>query len=145
MKEFVEVKIISAVKGLLTGRVNEILDDVPFSIPSIEFTNYDGASSTVPEVRLVSCESGEKERIVRQDVYLLTVSFSVPQSPESGLFCFAYAHALCRAVRENPALGGAADRVVVAGKKYVYPKTPYKGEAEGLAVTLRVTVEGAGL
>ncbi len=39
MKDFIEQRIIEAVRGLLTGRVNEILGKWEFLIPVVEFSN----------------------------------------------------------------------------------------------------------
>ena len=36
MKDFIETRIIAAIRKLLTGRVNEVLRDYEFEIPIIE-------------------------------------------------------------------------------------------------------------
>jgi hypothetical protein len=41
---FIEQRIIEAVKQLLTTQVNAILDKAQFTIPAIEFRNYDGGT-----------------------------------------------------------------------------------------------------
>ena len=142
MKDFVEIRIIEAVRKMLTGRVNELLDELQFDIPLIEFGGYEGGSVVVPELHLASCERLEKERIVMLDAYSLTIAFNFPDRQESELYCYAYSAAVGKALNENPTLGGIADRAVIVGKKYAQPKKQNCGESWGLVVTLRITVEG---
>ena len=54
MKEFVELEIISAVKKLLSGQVNELLCAMQQQIPLIEFAKYKGGSVVTPVIILVS-------------------------------------------------------------------------------------------
>jgi hypothetical protein len=84
---------------------------------------------------------GEKERIILLDAYSLIITFSLQEMPESELFCYAYAAAVCKALQENPTLGGVADRVTVSGKKYAPPKKADCGEGWEVVISLRVTVE----
>jgi len=141
MQDFVEQRIISAIKGLLSGRVNEILGEMEFSVPPVEFGDY--GNSVSPLISLSTCERSEKERIVRLDAYSLSITFSLYESKESEMYCYAYAFAVCKAVGENPTLGGVADRAVVTGKKYAPPKKAHCGQGWEVAISLRVTVEGA--
>jgi len=141
MKDFVEMRIIGAVKEFLAGRVNELLCDSEFTIPVIEFGDYCGSSVVKPEIILGFCERTEKERIIQVDVYSLTVSFSLPEMPESELCCYAYAGAVGKAVYDNPTLGGVVDRAVVVGKKFIPPKKPHCGDGWELVLTIRLTVE----
>jgi hypothetical protein len=141
MNEFIEQQIITAVRGLLAGRVNELLSDLQFVIPLVEFENYASDTAVVPVISLASCERTEKERIILLDAYSLTVTFYVPETPECELFCYAYAAAVCKALQENPTLSGIVDRVTVSGKKYAPPKKPDCGQGWELVITLRVTVE----
>ena len=141
MKDFVETRIITAVRKLLIGRVNEILDEAQFVVPLIELEGYEGGSVVIPELSLVSCERTDKERIIRLDAYSLTIVFSLPETRESELYCYAYAAAVQKALCENPTLGGIADRAVVTLKKYSPPKKPHCGEGWELTVALRITVE----
>jgi hypothetical protein len=140
MKGFIEQQIISAVRGLLKGRVNELLGDMEFSIPVIEFSGYRGGNVVVPVVALVYCERSEKERILRLDAYSLSITFNLIETPESELYCYAYADAVCKALGENPTLGGTVNRASVTGKKYQPPKAPNCGQGWQLIVTLRITV-----
>ena len=137
----IEPKIIEAVRGLLTGRVNEILREAEFVIPIIEFGDYEGGYAMSPVISLCSCERSDKERIIQLDAYTLTITFSLPETPEGELYCYAYSGAVSRALYDNPTLGGVADRAVITGKKYGSPKKPYCGEGWELVVTLRLTVE----
>jgi hypothetical protein len=142
MKEFVEQQIITAVRNILIGKVNEFLGAVEYQIPLIEFSDYNGEFAVVPVLVLSSCELSEKERIIRQEAYSLTVTFSLQETPKSELFCFAYSSSLERAIKDNPTLGGVVDRALVTGKKYVPPKKPHSGEGWEVIVSLRLTIEG---
>ena len=141
MNDFVETRILSAIRKLLTGRVNEILQETQFSIPLIEFGKYSGGSTVVPVVSLSTCERSEKERILRLDSYSLAITFSLIDTPESELHCYAYSAAVCKAIGENPTLGGVAERAIISGKKYLPPKNPNSGEGWGVTISLRLTVE----
>ena len=142
MKEFVEQKIINAVKKLLSVKANELLCAMEHQIPLIEFTEYKGGSVVSPVISLVTSEQTEKERIIRLDAFTLTITFSLADTPESELHCYAYSGAVGRAVFDNPTLGGVVNRAVITGKRYVSPKKPQIGEGWGLVITLRLTVEG---
>jgi hypothetical protein len=96
-------------------------------------------------ITLSTCERSEKERIIRLDAYTLTIAFTVPEHPDGERNCYAYAGAVAVALRENPTLGGAADRAILTGKKYTPPKQSGTGGDWGITLTLRVTTEGAGL
>ena len=139
---FIEQKIINAVRKLLTGKVNEKLNNWNFFFPLIEFSGYGGASAVVPVITLSSCEQSEKERIIRQDAYTLTITFSVPETADSELSCYAYANAFSIVLGEDVTLGGVVDRAVITTKKYVPPKKPNCGMEWELVISLRVTVEG---
>ena len=138
---FIEQRIVEAIRGLLKGRVNEILSEWEFLIPVIEFSNFANKHTVVPGVSLVSCERTEKERIIRLDAYSVTITFTIPETQETELYCYGYASAVCKAIGENPTLGGVADRAVVSGKKYRSPKKPWCGEDWETVIGLRVTVE----
>jgi len=139
MKDFIEQRIKNAVRFLLTGRVNEILRDQEFNTPVIEFGYYTG--TVEPSVTLAFCEKTEKERIVRLDAYSMTITFTLPDTFASECQCYAMCAAVCMALKENPTLGGIADRAIMTGEKYVAPKKPNCGEGWGVVLSLRVTVE----
>ena len=141
MKVFIEQQIISAVRGLLSGRVNEILHSEEFATPSIEFGDYSGGGVVSPAVALVRCEQTEKERIVRLDAFSLIISFELPDTFETETQCYALAAAVCMALKENPTLGGIVDRAVMVGEKYVPPTKPNCGEGWGVVLSLRITIE----
>ena len=142
MNEFTEQKITNAVKKLLTGKFNDCLREFDFQIPSVEFGIFRGVNVIAPLVSLLSCEQTEKERIVKMDTYMVTVTFPVLDSVESELFCFAYADAFSKALVDDVTLGGIADRAVIINKKYVPPKKANCGMDWELIITLRITVEG---
>ena len=144
MNDFIEQQIISAVRGFLTGRVNELLGDLEFAIPPVEFSEYRGGSVVVPAITLSGCERSEKERIIRLDAYTLTITFTLTETPESELYCYGYAAAVCKALKENPTLGGIADRAEITGKRYVPPKKLNCGNDWEVVISLRVTVEEMG-
>jgi hypothetical protein len=137
---FIEQQIVDAVWKLLLGRVNDLLGEMQFAIPFIE-SGRCGGVTTIPAISLVSCERTEKERIIRLDAYSLTITFLLPETPESELHCYTYAVAVCKALGENPTLGGVADRAVVTAKKYVPPKKSDCGQGWETVINLRVTVE----
>ncbi|MDR0472637.1 MAG: hypothetical protein LBH43_03045 [Treponema sp.] len=140
--DFIETRIIDAVRKLLTGRVNELLGSVEYVIPFVEFSNYGGNTAVVPSIALSTCELSEKERTIRLAAYTLTITFNVPEHPDSELHSYIYSWAVCRALEQNPTLGGVADRAVVAAKKYVPPKNANCGQEWQVIITLRLTVEG---
>jgi hypothetical protein len=140
MKDFIEQQIINAVKKLLNERVNELLGEMQFAIPLIEFGNYKG-NTVVPVITLATCERTEKERIILHDAYSLSITINVPETLESETYCYAYCAAVCKALHENPTLDGAADRAVIFSKKYSPPKIPDCGQWREVVLTLRITVE----
>ncbi|GHT52196.1 hypothetical protein FACS1894106_0380 [Spirochaetia bacterium] len=135
----IEETIIKGVKALLSGRVNELLDELEYHIPLIEW-DYGNA----PVVRLTGAERNEKDRIIKTDAYALTIVFTVPEKDgESN--CYAYAAAVEQALGEDPTLGGVVDRAVLTGKKYTPPKVAHCGEHWELVITLRIMVEGLAI
>jgi hypothetical protein len=141
VKEFIEQRILDAVRGLLTGRVNEVLETYEFSIPLFEISEFRGRSAVALAINLAGCERTEKERVIRLDAYSMTIAFTLRETPESELYCYAYAAAVCKALNENPTLGGIVDRAIVAGKKYTPPKKAYAGNEWEVVISLRLTVE----
>jgi hypothetical protein len=142
MKEFVETKIISAVRKLLTERVNEIFSNWEIVVPIIEFGNIGSSYTLSPVISLSSCERTEKERIIRLDAYSMSISLKLREHEDGELYCYGYAYAFEKALGEDVTLGGIADRAAVTGKKYVPPKKANCGEGWELILTLRITVEG---
>ena len=141
MENLIEVQIVEAVRGLLVGRVNEILNNWQNLIPLFEFSHFHGMTAVVPTIALNSCERSEKERIIQIDAYSLTVSLSVPETPESELYCYGYSAAVDKAIKENPTLGGVVDRAVINGKKFIPPKRANCGQDWELIISLRITAE----
>ena len=139
--DFIEQRIILAVRFLLTGRVNEILREEEFDIPIIEFGDYGSGYAVSPVITLSSCERTEKERIIRLNAYSLTISFELAETFESECQCYAYASAVCMALKENPTLDGVVDRATITGEKYSPPKVRNCGQKWGVIISLRITVE----
>jgi hypothetical protein len=142
MKDFIEVRIIAAVRKLLTGKVNETLCAMKSQVPLIEFTDYHGGSVVVPVITLATCERTEKERVIRQDAYSITVSFTFSDTSESELYCYAYSGAVGRAVYDDPTLGGVVDKAVITGKKYVSPRKHHCRDDWEVIISIRLTIEG---
>ena len=139
--KIVEQEILTAVKYLLTGKVNETLSDSDYALPLIEFSDSENESVVCPVISLSACEQSEKERIIRLDTYILTIAFAFPEKPESELYCYAYSGAVSRAFYNNPTLSGVVDKAVVTGKRYTTPKKAYCGDSWGLVINVRLTVE----
>jgi hypothetical protein len=137
---YIEESIIGAVKGLLVGRVNELLGEAEFAVPLIELGGYRGAEVVVPAVGLSACERSEKERILRAEAYSLTIAFAAPEIAEGERHCYAYAASAAAALGEDPTLGGVVDRAELTGKKYAPPKQNGAGGEWGVVLTLRITV-----
>jgi len=141
---FIEQSIIEAVKKLLDGRVNEILSNWEFLIPNIEFRKIGSSYTVAPVITISGCERTEKERIIRQDAYSLSITIALQEQEDGELYCYGYSTAFAKALGENVTLGGIVDRAVITGKKYVSPKKPHCGEGWGLVITLRINVEAMG-
>jgi len=139
---FIEQRIISAVRKLLSGKFNDYLRVLDFQIPFVEFGIFRGVNVIAPLISISSCEQTEKERIVKQDIYSMTVVFPVLDSVESELFCFAYADAFNKALGDDVTLGGVVDRAVMTAKKYVPPKKINCGMDWEVVLNLKITVEG---
>jgi hypothetical protein len=144
MSSFIEETILHSVRTLLSGRVNELLMETEHPIPPIEFGTYPGGPAVIPVITLSTCERNEKERIIRLDAYTLTITFTVPEWPGGERNCYAYASSVAAALKENPTLGGVADRAVLTGKKYTPPKQSGTGADWGITLALRITIEGGG-
>ena len=141
MKDFIETRILGAVRELLNGRVNEIFADWELLIPVVEFRSFESRFVVAPIVTLSSCERTEKERLIRLDAYVVSVTFSLEEHEDGELFCYAYTAAFTKALGEDVTLGGVADRAVITAKKYVPPKKPHCGEGWKVVIDLRVTTD----
>lgn len=131
----------------MAGRVNDLLQEVGFQIPLIDF---DGGTGTVcPGLRLALGERTEKDRIIKVDVYALTITLNVPDLWFHGNLgernCYAYAALVEQALAEDVTLGGTVDQVVLTGKKYTPPKIPHCGDGWEVIITLRITLDGMTL
>jgi hypothetical protein len=145
MSDFIEQQVIVAVKKLLTGRVNEIIESRQFFCPIIEFGSFASSTVVTPSVALAGCEQTEKERIIKLDAYLITINFNFDDSLDSELYCYSFSSAVEKALKEDVTLGGVADRATISGKKYTPPKNKGCGEGWALSLNLRVTVEGMNI
>ena len=75
--EFIELKILEVIKGLLTGQVNEVLNNRQLMLELFEISEFKDGSAVVPIINVKSCERTEKERIIRVDAYSVLISFSL--------------------------------------------------------------------
>ena len=64
MKDLIEARIISAIRKLLTERVNELLGNCEYTIPIIEFVNNGCGNTVSPMISLSTCERTETARII---------------------------------------------------------------------------------
>jgi hypothetical protein len=140
--DFIEQRIINAVRGLITGKVNEILNNWNFLIPLFEFSDYKGSTAITPVISLSSCEKTEKERIIQLDTYSMTITITLPEYFDNELYCYGYAHAFEKALCEDVTLGGVVEKAVITNKKYIPPKKPNCGMEWELFISLRIIVEG---
>jgi len=140
-KDLIEIQMLEKIRGILKERVNEILEQRQFLLPLFEISDFKDGSAVVPVIAILSCERTEKERIIQQDAYSLTISFSVRETEESELFCYSYLTAVCKAIGENHTLGGIVDRINVTGKKVIPPKKANCGMDWEVVISLRITVE----
>ena len=138
---FIEQRIINAIKVLIKEKVNEILNDWNFIIPLFEFTDFIGSTAITPVVTLTSCEQTEKERIIKLDAYSMSITITIPENPESELYCYAYSNAFKKALNADVTLGGVADRAVIIERKIIPPKKPNCGMEWELIMSLRITIE----
>ncbi|MCL2722429.1 MAG: hypothetical protein FWD47_13955 [Treponema sp.] len=141
MSNLIELQIIEAIKKLLTFNVNEILEKWNFFLPLVEISKYSGSSTIVPVITLSSCEQTEKERIIKIDSYSMTISFSIPETSDSELYCYAYSNAFDKALSLDKTLGGIAECATITNRKYNPPKKPNCGMEWELVISLRITVE----
>jgi hypothetical protein len=139
---FIEDTIIEGVKSLLTSRMNELIADIDCNIPIIEFGNYSGANVIVPKIAFTSCERTEKERLILLDAYSITITFDVPDNPDSVLFTWVYFCAANKVFNDSPTLGGIADRLTLTSEDIKPPKVLNCGQDWQVIVKLRLTVEG---
>jgi hypothetical protein len=145
---YMEENIINSLKSLLSGRVNELLGEVEFLIPPVEFTHKPngGYYATTPELAISTFERSEKDRIVLLDAYKVTITFTMPEQSDRRSAgernCYAYAGAIDRALRDDSTLGGIVDNALLVKKDYKGPKRPGTGEGWEAVLTLRVTAEG---
>jgi len=142
LKEFIELKILDAIRKLLTEKVNAKLNEWQFLIPMFEFSNYKCNSAIVPVISLSTCEQTEKERIIKIDAYSMSISISLPDNSESEMYCYAYSTAFEKVLIKDVTLGGIVDIALITGKKVVPPKKPDCGQEWELVISLRITVEG---
>ena len=141
MKDFIEQRIIEALRGILAGRVNQIFSNWDLIIPIIDFGSFKVKYAVAPVVSLSGCERTEKERIINQDSYTASIAFTLQEHEDGELYCYGYAYAFEKALKENVILGGIADRAVITDKKYFPPKKANCGEGWGVVLTIRITVE----
>jgi len=142
MKDFVELQIISAIRELLTVKVNKIIEKWDFFLPLVEIGKYSGSNVVNPIIFLSSCEQTEKERIIKIDSYSLTITFTVPETPDCELYCYGYSNAFDKALSLDKTLGGIVQCATITGTKYIPPKKPNCGMFWVMVISLRIVIEG---
>jgi hypothetical protein len=142
---FIEEAIIEAVKQLLASRMNELLKEVDYPIPYVEFGSCSGGDAVIPKVAIIACERTENERLALLNAYSLSVVFDVPESADSVLYTFMYYCAASKAFDENPKLGGIVDGVVIVNDRIKPPEKTNCGRNWQVVITLRLTVEGLSI
>jgi hypothetical protein len=138
---FIEEEIDGCFYRLLDEQVNYFLRELELTVPPLDVGGKPGGDAVYPDVYISECERTEKERIIRIDTYSVTITFPVPKSEFSDLYCYAYASAFDKALHLNPTLGNIVNSAVLTGKKYIRPKKPGCGEEWKLVISVRVTVE----
>ncbi|GHV63927.1 hypothetical protein AGMMS49587_15260 [Spirochaetia bacterium] len=145
---FTEEAILSAARNMLTGAVNEYLAELEIKAPLVEFgpnlaPGYLGRESVTPLLKLETGERSEKDRIVRLDVYVFSVTFYSPER-EGELLSYAFGAALEKALEDDPTMGGVVDRAALAAKSYKEPSHRGTGEDWTAVFKIRLTIEGIG-
>jgi hypothetical protein len=137
----IEFDILHAIQNLLTGAVNRFLEEQEYDTPLIELGG--GAPDrVVPEIRIVGGERSEKDRVIRLDVFSVTITLRVPE--ENGeRSCYTYAAGIDRAISRDPTLGGVIDQAAMIKRSYQGPKVQHIGEGWEAVFTLWLTIEGA--
>ena len=79
MKDFIETKILNAVRELLERRVNEIFSDWELLIPVVEFSKFQNKFVVSPVISLSGCERTEKERLIKIDAYTVSITFTIQE------------------------------------------------------------------
>ena len=136
----IELKIIEALRKLLTGRVMEILLDFPQYTQFFDKGYFHDLQSISPTITVRICKRTEKERIIRLRTYIVNIFFELPDTPDSEFFSYLYSNSVFRALHENLTLDGS---VFFAGGKSVDFKQPEKpgcGESWKIVITLNVSV-----
>jgi hypothetical protein len=102
------------------------IDDV---VAPLEKANGEGLGhvGVCPDVALNEVETTEKERIIRANAYLVTITIKAPVRD-----CYVYTFALRAALQDDITLGGIAAYIG-------FKKTNYK---DGAIYTLHITTEG---
>jgi hypothetical protein len=124
------------------------LAELEMKAPLVEFgaklaPGYLGRESVTPFLKLETEEKSEKDRVIRLDVYVLTVTFYSPER-EGELLSYAFGAAIEKALEDDPALGGAVDRAVLMSKSYKEAAHRGSGEDWEAVFKIRVSVEGVG-
>jgi hypothetical protein len=129
MRDLTKKQIFRQVRGFLLGRVNAELAGTDYHVPLIKFKGRKGKTSIVSAIN-----------ILVHDNFSVTVTFTLPEKPESGFYCYAYGSGFAIAVKKDPTLGGVVANAVVSEKKYVSPNLENSGHVWKAVITLQVTV-----
>ena len=141
VNDIIKEKLIAVIQDLLTDKVNEILSDMQFPIPLIDFSNNGTDKVIIPSLTLTSCDFAEKEYAMGLCTYLLNITFDVSDMKDSELCYYVYAAAVEKAIKEDVTLGGFAKLVVFSGKKYDLLQKTLAGEKKEVLLYYQITVD----
>jgi hypothetical protein len=129
MRDLIKKQIFDVVRGFLLGRVNTELAGTDYHVPLIKFKGSKGKTAIVSDIE-----------ILVHDTFSVTVTYTLPETPESEFYCYAYGSAFCIAVKKDPTLGGVVEQAVVSEKKYVSPNTENSRREWQAVITLQIAI-----
>ena len=149
-----EQAILDALRLLLTVRVNQILDGMDDGGESDgrwpPITLDTGAALLPPPLCLAAMEltggeAGEKDRIVRNENWHLSLVLDIHLPPawrdvQEG--SFRYAEAIAAALRERPDLGDRTARFFLVKRLYRFPSHPGTGGTCRVQLGIDIALEG---
>jgi hypothetical protein len=146
-----EENILNALKNIFTEQLGETLriiqaeqddDSTPEDLRRINLPDDTLASDSLPSGRITirKTETGEKERIMKQETHLahLTISYG---GRDLGRKAYRYAAAVAHILDIDPSLSGACRRAKLETKEYHLPDYPGDTGTASLRLQVRITTE----